>query len=161
MKKLLSIDEIREQVDHKQQQQQQRKQPEKTFRGVLGFQPKLSLGVIIGSMMSLDLAFIMWIMSWIQMKWIWIWVKKRGDEWEMSKIVDWCPICGKPIFIYENQAFKRQFIERIEKDQSSKILADDDKRYVFDSYQWLIIFRKQKSVYGSCNNTFFSFFYCN
>jgi hypothetical protein len=63
MKKLLSIDEIREQVDHKQQQQQQRKQPEKTFRGVLGFQPKLSLGVIIGSMMSLDLAFILWIMS--------------------------------------------------------------------------------------------------
>ena len=45
----------------------------------------------------------------------------------MSKIVDWCPICGKPIFIYENQAFKRQFIERVEKDQSSRILADDDK----------------------------------
>jgi hypothetical protein len=80
----------------------------------------------------------------------------------MSKIVDWCPICGKPIFIYENQAFKRQFIERVEKDQSSsKILADDDNRYVFDSYQCLIIFRKLKSVYGSCNNTFFSFFYCN
>ena len=87
--------------------------------------------------------------------------QKKSDQWEMGKIVDWCPICGKPIFIYENQAFKRQFIERIEKDQSSKILADDDKRYVFDSYQCLIIFRKLKSVYGSCNNTFFSFFYCN
>jgi hypothetical protein len=62
MKKLLSIDEIREQVDHKQQQQQ-RKQPEKTFRGVLGFKSKLSLGVIIGSMVSLDLAFILLIMS--------------------------------------------------------------------------------------------------
>jgi hypothetical protein len=62
MIKLLSIDEIREQVDHNQQQRQ-RKQPEKTFRGVLGFKSKLSLGVIIGSMMSLDLAFILWIMS--------------------------------------------------------------------------------------------------
>jgi hypothetical protein len=62
MIKLLSIDEIREQVDHKQQQQQC-KQPEKTFRGVLGFKSKLSLGVIIVSMMSLDLAFILWIMS--------------------------------------------------------------------------------------------------
>ena len=61
MIKLLSIDEIGEQVDHKQQQR--RKQPEKTFRGVLDFKSKLSLGVIIGSMMSLDLAFIMWIMS--------------------------------------------------------------------------------------------------
>ena len=40
----------------------------------------------------------------------------------MSKIVDWCPICGKPIFIYENQAFKRQSTERAEKDQSGKIL---------------------------------------
>ena len=61
MIKLLSIDEIREQVDH--EKQQQRKQPEKTFRGVLGFKSKLSLGVIIGSMMSLDVAFILWIMS--------------------------------------------------------------------------------------------------
>jgi hypothetical protein len=61
MIKLLSIDLIREQVDHKQQQQ--RKQPEKTFRGVLGFNSKLSLGVIIGSMVSLDLAFILSIMS--------------------------------------------------------------------------------------------------
>ena len=63
MIKLLSIDEIREQVDHKQQQQQQCKQPEKTFRGVLGFKSKLSLGVIIGSMVSLDSAFILLIMS--------------------------------------------------------------------------------------------------
>ena len=61
MIKLLSIDEIREQVDHNQQRQ--RKQPEKTYRGVLGFKSKLSLGVIIGSMMSLDLAFILGIMS--------------------------------------------------------------------------------------------------
>jgi hypothetical protein len=60
MIKLLSINEIREQDDYKQQQ---RRQPEKTFRGVLGFKSKLSLGVIIGSMMSLDLAFILWIMS--------------------------------------------------------------------------------------------------
>jgi hypothetical protein len=62
MIKLLSIDEIREQVDHKQRQQQH-KQPEKTIRGVLGFKSKLSLSVIIGSMMSLDLAFILLIMS--------------------------------------------------------------------------------------------------
>lgn len=61
MIKLSSIDEIREQVDDKQQQQ--RKQPEKTFRGVLDFKSKLSLGVIIGSMVSLDLAFILSIMS--------------------------------------------------------------------------------------------------
>jgi hypothetical protein len=60
MIKLLSIDEIRKQ-DHKQQQQS--KQPEKTFRGILGFKSKLSLGVIIGSMVSLDLAFILLIMS--------------------------------------------------------------------------------------------------
>jgi hypothetical protein len=86
--------------------------------------------------------------------------KKRGDQLEMSKIVDWCPICGKPIFIYENQAFKRQFIEKVEKDQSSRIQAND-RRYVFDSYECLNLFRKLKSVYGSCNNTFFSFFYCN
>jgi hypothetical protein len=78
----------------------------------------------------------------------------------MSKIVDWCPICGKAIFIYENQAFKRQFIEKVEKDMSNRIRADD-RRYVFDSYECLNIFRKLRSVYGSCNNTFFSFFYCN
>ena len=78
----------------------------------------------------------------------------------MSKIVDWCPICGKPIFIYEDQAFKRQFIEKVEKDMSSRIRADD-RKYVFDSYECLNIFRKLRSVYGSCNNTFFSFFYCN
>jgi hypothetical protein len=60
MIKLSSIDEVRRQDEYKQQQ---RKQPEKTFRGVLGFNSKLSLGVIIGSMMSLDLAFILWIMS--------------------------------------------------------------------------------------------------
>gem|GEM_PF-6143155 len=78
----------------------------------------------------------------------------------MSKIVDWCSICGKPIYMYENQAFKRQFIE-VEKDQSNKLRANADRRYVFDSYECLIIFRKLKSVYGSCNNTFFSFFYCN
>ncbi|MGH9976444.1 MAG: hypothetical protein ACRD8Z_11485 [Nitrososphaeraceae archaeon] len=60
MIKLLSIDKIMKEDDHKQQQ---RKQPEKTFRGVLGFKSKLSLGVIIGSMMSLDLAYILWIMS--------------------------------------------------------------------------------------------------
>jgi hypothetical protein len=47
----------------------------------------------------------------------------------MSKIVDWCPICGKPIFIYENQAFKRQFIEKVVKDMSNRIRADD-RRYV-------------------------------
>jgi len=86
--------------------------------------------------------------------------KKRGDQLEMSKIVDWCPICGKPIFIYENQAFKRQFIEKVEKDQSSRIQAND-RRYVFGSYEYLNLFRKLKSAYGSCNNTFFSFFYCN
>jgi hypothetical protein len=72
----------------------------------------------------------------------------------MSKIVDWCPICGKPIFIYENQAFKRQFIEKVEKDMGSRIRADD-KRYLFDTYECLNIFTKLKSVYGSCNNTFF------
>ncbi len=60
MIKLLSIHKIMKQDDHKQQQ---RKQPEKTFRGVLDFKSKLSLGVIIGSMMSLNLAFIMRIMS--------------------------------------------------------------------------------------------------
>jgi hypothetical protein len=78
----------------------------------------------------------------------------------MSKIVDWCPICGKPIFIYENQAFKRQFIEKVEKDMGSRIRADD-KRYLLDTYECLNIFTKLKSVYGSCNNPFFSFFYCN
>ena len=160
MIKLLSIDKAGKEDNHKRQQVQQL---EKTTRGrILSFISNLFMSVTLGSMISLDLAFILWIMSWIQMKWIWIWVKKkRGDQWEMSKIVDWCPICGKPIFIYENHAFKRRFIERVEKDQSSKILAGDDKRYVFDSYQCLMIFRKLKSVYGSCNNTFFSFFYCN
>ncbi len=62
--------------------------------------------------------------------------------------------------LYENQAFKRQFIEKVEKDMSSRIRADD-RKYVFDSYECLNIFRKLRSVYGSCNNTFFSFFYCN
>jgi hypothetical protein len=80
----------------------------------------------------------------------------------MSKIIDWCPICGKPIFIYENQAFQRQFIEKVEKekDQSSRKRAHD-RRYVFDSYECLNIFRKLKNVYGSSNRAFFSFFYCN
>ena len=80
----------------------------------------------------------------------------------MSKIIDWCPICGKPIFIYENQAFQRQIIEKVEKekDQSSRIRADD-RRSVFDSYECLNIFRKLKSVYGSNSRAFFSFVYCN
>ena len=51
----------------------------------------------------------------------------------MSKIVDWCPICGKPIFIYEYQAFMRQLIEKVEKDVGCRIRADD-KRYLFDTY---------------------------
>ncbi|MGB7633297.1 MAG: hypothetical protein WBL68_06200 [Nitrososphaeraceae archaeon] len=80
----------------------------------------------------------------------------------MSKIIDWCPICGKPIIIYENQAFQRQIIEKVEKekDQSSRIRADD-RRYVFESYECLNIFRKLKRVYGSNCRAFFSFVYCN
>ncbi len=80
----------------------------------------------------------------------------------MSKIIDWCPICGKPIFIYENQAFQRQIIEKVEKekDQSSMIRADD-RRSVFDSYECLNIFRKLKRAYGSNSRAFFSFVYCN
>jgi hypothetical protein len=49
----------------------------------------------------------------------------------MNKIVDWCPICGRAIFIYENQVFKSQIIEKVEKEQKSMIRADD-RRYVFD-----------------------------
>jgi len=78
----------------------------------------------------------------------------------MNRIVDWCPICGRAIFIYENQVFKSQIIEKVEKEQNSMIRADE-RRYVFDSYECLNIFRKLKSVYGSSNRTLFSFFYCN
>ena len=58
MIKLLSGDEIRKQDDHRQQQG---RQPEKMSQQILGFKSKskLSLGVIIGSMLSLDLAFIL------------------------------------------------------------------------------------------------------
>lgn len=65
----------------------------------------------------------------------------------MNKIVDWCP-------------FKSQIIEKVEKEQNNMIGADD-RRYVFDSYECLNIFRKLKSVYDSSNRTLFSFFYCN
>jgi hypothetical protein len=61
MIKLLSVDEIRKQDDH-MQQQQGKQQPEKTSQRILGFRSKLSLAVIFGSMMSLDLAFILLIM---------------------------------------------------------------------------------------------------
>jgi hypothetical protein len=60
MIKLLSIDEIGKQDYLKRQQG---KQPEKTSEGILGLKSKLPLGVIIGSMLSLDLAFILLILS--------------------------------------------------------------------------------------------------
>jgi hypothetical protein len=60
MIKLLSIDEIGKQDDRKRQQG---KQPKKTPQGILGLKSKLSLGVIIGSMLSLDLAFILLILG--------------------------------------------------------------------------------------------------
>jgi hypothetical protein len=42
---------------------QQEEQPKKTPQGILGLKSKLSLGVIIGSMLSLDLAFILLILG--------------------------------------------------------------------------------------------------
>ena len=60
MIKLLSIDEIGKQDDRKRQQEEQ---PKKTPQGILGLKSKLSLGVIIGSMLSLDLAFILLILG--------------------------------------------------------------------------------------------------
>jgi hypothetical protein len=60
MIKLVSIDEIRKQDDR---MQQKGKHPEKTAQRMLGFRSKLSLGIIICSMASLDLAFILLILS--------------------------------------------------------------------------------------------------
>ena len=60
MIKLLSIGEIGKQDYLKRQLE---KQPEKTSEGILGLKSKLPLGVIIGSMLSLDLAFILLILS--------------------------------------------------------------------------------------------------
>ena len=58
MIKLLSIDEIGKQDDRKRQQEEQ---PKKTPQGILGLKSKLSL--FIGSMLSLDLAFILLILG--------------------------------------------------------------------------------------------------
>jgi hypothetical protein len=60
MVKLVSIDEIRKQDDR---MEQKGKQPEKTAQRMLGFRSKLTLRVIIGAMTSLDLAFILLIIS--------------------------------------------------------------------------------------------------
>lgn len=65
MAKLVSVDEIRKQDD---QMQQKSKQPEKISQRFSDFRSKLTLSVIIGSMASLDLAFMLLIISWIQMK---------------------------------------------------------------------------------------------
>ena len=62
MIKLVTIDEIRKQVDR---MQQNGKHLEKTAHPMLGFRSKFSLGIIIGSMASLDLAFILLMISWI------------------------------------------------------------------------------------------------
>ena len=62
MIKLVTIDEIRKQVDR---MQQNGKHLEKTAQLMSGFRSKLSLGIIIGSMVSLDLAFILLMISWI------------------------------------------------------------------------------------------------
>jgi|GEM_PF-3134398 len=62
MIKLVTIDEIRKQVDR---MQQNGIHLEKTAQPMLGFRSKLSLGTIIGSMASLDLAFILLMISWI------------------------------------------------------------------------------------------------
>jgi hypothetical protein len=65
MAKLVSVDEIRKQDD---QMQQKSKQPEKISQRLSDFRSKLTLSVIIGSMASLDLAFMLLIIRWIQMK---------------------------------------------------------------------------------------------
>ncbi|HEY7696179.1 MAG TPA: hypothetical protein VH797_08810 [Nitrososphaeraceae archaeon] len=62
MIKLITIDEIRKQIDR---MQQNGKHLEKTAQRMSGFRSKLSLGIIIGSMASLDLAFILLMISWI------------------------------------------------------------------------------------------------
>jgi hypothetical protein len=62
MIKLVTIDEIRKQVDRTQQNG---KHLEETAQRMAGLRSKLSLGIIIGSMASLDLASILLMISWI------------------------------------------------------------------------------------------------
>lgn len=63
---------------------------------------------------------------------------------------------SKNYFIYGNQVFKSQIIEKVEKEeQQNNMIRVDDRRYVFDSYECLNIFRKLKSVYSSNNRALF------
>jgi hypothetical protein len=78
----------------------------------------------------------------------------------MNKAIDRCPVCGRPVFLYQNQVFRGRPSGRIENAQDKPTLVDDN-RYVFDTYECLNMFRKLKSVYGSNFRNLFSFFYYN
>ena len=80
MIKVLTTHEIGKQHDNKQQHDQRL---EKIARRVSAFKSNLSLAVIIGSMISLDLAFILLLMRWTEVKWILMSQKKgvRNEKW--------------------------------------------------------------------------------
>jgi hypothetical protein len=45
----------------------------------------------------------------------------------MNKALERCPVCGRPVFIYYNQALRGTSSGRIENAQDRPILVDDNR----------------------------------